>query len=88
MSEAVRGLVLLVSVLLWLPVLPPLLAGELSTAEAGLRYAAALLLAWGGGSLLSALVRNYAREPVEEDAGSAGGTDGAEVRRRQEDAGS
>lgn len=88
MTEAARGLVLLVSVLLWLPVLPPLLAGDLSTAEAGLRYAAALLLAWAGGSLLSALVRNYTPEPVKEDADSAGQADAAEARRRQEDAGS
>jgi hypothetical protein len=83
MSEAARGLVLLVSVLLWLPVLRPLLAGEMSTAEAGLRYAAALLLAWGGATLLASLVRSYSSDTGTGD--DAHGPDGR-PRRRQEDA--
>jgi hypothetical protein len=83
MSEGVRGLVLLVSVLLWLPVLRPLLAGEMTTAEAGLRYAAALLLAWGGATLLASLVRSYSSETgTGEDAHA----DDGQQRRRQEDA--
>lgn len=70
MSDAVRGLVILVSVLLCLPALPPLLAGEMTAAEAGARYAGALLLAWGGAALLASLVKAYgagqARVPSEE----------------------
>jgi hypothetical protein len=83
MSEGVRGLVLLVSVLLWLPVLRPLLAGEMTTAEAGLRYAAALLLAWGGATLLGSLVRSYSSET---DTGEDARADDGQPRRRQEDA--
>lgn len=76
MSDAVRGLVILVSVLLCLPVLPPLLAGEMAASEAGLRYAGALLLAWGGAALLTALGRAYGAgqeqaPPAEQDAGQA-----------------
>jgi hypothetical protein len=63
--ESVRGLVLLVSVLLCLPVLRPLLAGEMSADDAALRYAGALLLAWTGASLLSALVRAYGGDEQE-----------------------
>jgi hypothetical protein len=86
MSEGVRGLVLLVSVLLWLPVLRPLLAGEMSTAEAGLRYAAALLLAWGGATLLTSIVRSYTSDTGTGDQapGGDGPADG-QARRRQED---
>jgi membrane protease YdiL (CAAX protease family) len=83
MSDAFRGLVLLVSVVLWLPVLRPLLAGEISAAEAGLRYAVALLLAWGGGSMLASIVRSYS-----DGAGAGDATDAGESHplRRQEDA--
>lgn len=74
MSDAVRGLVILVSVLLCLPVLPPLLAGEMAASEAGLRYAGALLLAWGGAALLTALGRAYGAgheqvPPADQEAG-------------------
>lgn len=87
MSDTVRGLVLLVSLVLWLPVLRPLLAGELSTAEAGVRYIGALFLAWGGASLLSTVIATYTPEPEEEDPG-AGASDAAAdgaPGRRQED---
>lgn len=85
MSDAVRGLVILVSVLLCLPVLPPLLAGEMDASEAGLRYAGALLLAWGGAALLTALAKAYgaAQEqvpPAEQEVGQAPAPS-----RRQED---
>jgi hypothetical protein len=82
MSDAFRGLVLLVSLVLWLPVLRPLLAGDMTTAEAGLRYAAALLLAWGGGTVLSALVRSYSSDTVSGDDADSGD---APPLRRQED---
>lgn len=62
MSDTVRGLVLLTSVLLWLPFLPPVLEGSLTVEQGLLRYGGALLLAWGGGSGLSALVRSYAAQ--------------------------
>lgn len=71
MSDTLRGFVLLLSVVLWLPCLPPVLQGEMSTAEAGVRYAAALLLAWGGCAAVAALVRAYAPEPSEDGAASA-----------------
>jgi hypothetical protein len=82
-SDAARGLVLLVSVLLWLPVLRPLLAGEMTTAEAAVRYGVALLLAWGGGTLLCSLVRSYSADTGTGDEGQATESDQA---RRQEDA--
>ena len=63
MSEALRGFVLLLSVLLWLPALRPFLSGQMRTDEAALRYGGALLLAWGGVSLLAAIVRAYTPEP-------------------------
>jgi hypothetical protein len=67
MSEALRGFVLLLSVVLWLPCLLPLIDGEMSTAEAGLRYGAALLFAWGACAAVAALLKAYAPEPVEDD---------------------
>ena len=86
MNETVRGLVLLISVVLWLPFLRPLLAGDLTLAEGLVRYGCALLLAWAGGSWLSGLVRGYTvqgeRRAVEqaEQAEQA-----AELGRRAED---
>ena len=62
MSETVRGLVLLASVVLWLPFLPQLLAGGLTLEQGLLRYGCALLLAWTAGSGLSALVRSYSAQ--------------------------
>jgi hypothetical protein len=89
MSETVRGLVLLVSLVLWLPVLRPLLAGELSTAEAGVRYAGALALAWGGVALLCRVVAAYTAEPedMKQDARTDASARPAEGNpaRRQED---
>jgi hypothetical protein len=70
-SETVRGLVLLASVLLWLPFLGPLLAGDLTLEQGLLRYGCALLLAWAGGSGLSALVRGYAAQTEQRTADQA-----------------
>lgn len=61
MTEPVRGLVLLASVLLWLPFLDPVVTGAMSVEGGVLRYAGALLLAWAGGAGLTSLVRGYAR---------------------------
>jgi hypothetical protein len=66
MSEALRGFVLLLSVLLWLPALRPFLDGQMGTDEAALRYAGALLLSWGGVSLLRAVISAYTPEPEPE----------------------
>lgn len=93
MSDTSRGLVLLASLLLWSPVLPRLLAGELSTVQAGLRYAAALLLAWGGGTMLTAMIRGYSSPtPVEPGSHQApmplpheAAADTGSAGRRQED---
>ena len=68
MNETVRGLVLLSSVVLWLPFLGPLLAGDLTVEQGLLRYACALLLAWVAGSGLTALVRSYADQAEQRAA--------------------
>jgi hypothetical protein len=61
-NETVRGLVLLASVVLWLPFLPALLSGDLTLDQGLLRYGCALLLAWTAGSGLTALVRSYSAQ--------------------------
>lgn len=72
MSEAFRGFVLLLSIVLWLPCLMPLLEGEMSAAEAGIRYGAALMFSWGGCAAVAALLQAYAPEPAEEPDNAAG----------------
>lgn len=72
MSETVRGLVLLASVVLWLPFLPQLLSGGLTLEQGLLRYGCALLLAWAVGSGLSALVRSYSAQTSERAEREAG----------------
>ena len=84
MSETVRGLVLLTSVLLWLPFLPALLSGDLTLEQGLLRYGCALLLAWAGGSWLSGLVRGYA-EQGERRAGERAEAAATALRRRAQD---
>lgn len=85
-----RGLVLLCSVLLWLPFLRPTLDGSLSLERSVLWYAGTLLLAWAGGAGLTALVRGYAEQTEQrtaEDAHNAAGEPASsnEPRRRAED---
>lgn len=68
MSDVMRGLVLLVTLLLWSPVLPGLFDGAQGVGDAALRFAAALLLAWGGVAALNGLVGAYSREePASPD---------------------
>lgn len=69
MSETVRGLVLLIALLLWSPVLPGLIAGGRGVGEAALLFAGALLLTWGGAAALNGLVRTYApqEQPTARD---------------------
>lgn len=74
MSDAVRAVALLLSVLLWSPVAPGLLTGAVAAERALLLYAGALLLCLAGCGLLSALVRAYtpvSDEPEPETAGEA-----------------
>ncbi len=71
MSETVRGLVLLASVVLWLPFLPALLSGDLTLDQGLLRYGCALLLAGIAGSGLSALVRGYSAQTEQRTAEEA-----------------
>lgn len=78
MSDTVRGLVLLASVLLWLPFLRPVLEADLTVEQGLLRYGCALLLAWAGGSGLSALVRGYAAQTEQRTA-----SQGDDARRRR-----
>ena len=79
MSDTVLGLVLLASVLLWLPFLPSVLDGGMTLEQGLLRYAGALLLAWAGGSGLNGLVKGYAAQTAARDA------EAATLRRRSED---
>ena len=79
MNETVRGVVLLVSVVLWLPFLRPVMDGNLTVEQGLLRYAGTLLLAWAGGAGLSALVRSYAAQGEQREAQQG------ELRRRAED---
>ena len=84
MNETVRGLVLLASVVLWLPFLPPLLSGDLTLAQGLVRYACALLLAWTAGSGLSALVRTYSAQSEQRAAQEAEPTRSAQQRRAED----
>lgn len=64
-SDAFRGFVLLLSVVLWSPCLMPVINGEMTVEEGGVRYALALLLAWGGSAAVVGLFTAYAPK-VEE----------------------
>ena len=67
MSDSVRAVAILLSVLLWSPAAPGLLRGEVPAEKALLLYCGALVLAFGGCALLSGLVRAYAPEPDEPE---------------------
>lgn len=84
MNETVRGLVLLASVLLWLPFLPPLLSGDLTLEQGLVRYGCALLLSWTAGSGLSALVRSYSTQTEQRAAEQADREQAAQQRRAQD----
>ena len=81
MNETVRGLVLLASVVLWLPFLPPLLSGGLTLEQGLVRYGCALLLAWTAGSGLTALVRHYSAQTEQRETERA---QAAQSRRAQD----
>lgn len=82
MSDALRGTVLLVSVLLWLPFLRPVLDGDMAVEQGLLRYGMTLLLAWGGCAGLAALVNGYAAaSAADEEPVGAGGAGAGEDRR-------
>ena len=78
MSDAARGAVLLLSLLLCLPLLRPLLSGDMSASDALMRYGIALLIAWGGGTMLASLVAGYARQHDSDE-------DSTELTRRRTD---
>jgi hypothetical protein len=84
MNETVRGLVLLASVVLWLPFLRPLLSGDLTLAQGLVRYGFALLLAWAAGSGLTALVRSYSAQTEQRAADEAERTRAVPHRRAQD----
>ena len=84
MNDTVRGLVLLASVVLWLPFLLPLLSGDLTVTQGLVRYACALLLAWTAGSGLSALVRSYSAQTAQREAEQAERTQAAQQRRARD----
>jgi hypothetical protein len=79
MNDALRGLVLLASVVLWFPLLRPVLNGDMEVAQGALYYVAALAIAWGGVAGLATLVRGYAA------AGEAARADADEAARRADD---
>lgn len=82
MSDTARGVALLLSVLLWSPVAPGLLRGQVAAEKALLLYVAALVLTLIGCSLLSSLLRAYTPEPVADAADGSSGE--AEQRRAAE----
>lgn len=88
MNETVRGLVLLASVVLWLPFLGPLLSGDLTMEQGLVRYACALLLAWTAGSGLTALVRSYSAQTDQRASNEANQAHAAQLRRAQDHAAS
>lgn len=88
MNETVRGLVLLASVVLWLPFLGPLLSGGLTLEQGLVRYGCALLLAWTAGSGLSALVRRYSQQTQQRAADELERERAAQRRRAQDHAAS
>lgn len=83
MNETVRGLVLLASVLLWLPFLRPTLDGGLTLEQGLVRYGCALLFAWAAGSGLTALVRGYSAQ-TDARAAEVERADAAQQRRAQD----
>ena len=84
MNDTVRGLVLLASLVLWLPFLPPLLSGDLTLEQGLVRYGCALLLAWVAGAGLSALVRGYSAETEQRAAEQPPQTPTGQQRRSQD----
>ncbi len=72
MSDTGRGLALLLSVLIWSPVAPPLLRGEIGADRALLLYAVAVVLVVTGWSLLGGLLRAYAEPPAEGELEATG----------------
>lgn len=65
MSDTGRALALLLSVLIWSPVAPPLLRGEIGADRALLLYAVAVMLVVTGWSLLGGLLRAYGESHAE-----------------------
>ena len=85
MSDVVRAVAPLLSVLLWSPVAPGLLSGAVPAERALLLYVAALLLCLGGCGLLSAIVRAYSLSTVDEpEPGPAPSADPAPGRRAED----
>lgn len=72
MSDTGRGLALLLSVLIWSPVAPPLLRGEVGPDRALLLYAGAVALVVTGWSLLGSLLRAYAEASPEGELEPSG----------------
>ena len=85
MNDTVRGLVLLASVLLWLPFLRPTLDGGLTLEQGLLRYGCALAFAWAAGSGLTALVRGYSAQTEARAAAEVEREEEAAQQRRAQD---
>lgn len=83
MSDTVRALAVVLSVLLWMPVAPSLVAGGTPAEEALLLYVAALLLSLTGCAGLAAILRAYAPADAPETPAEPEAEPGA--RRRESD---
>lgn len=72
MNDVTRAAALVLSVVLWAPVAPVLLRGDVSAEKAILLYLAAFALALGGCTALARMVAAYAPEPVPEPEAARG----------------
>jgi len=78
------GIALVLSLVLWWPTLRGLLAGNVDITIAGLRYLAALGLAWLGVYFIATLVAGYGREPRPAPPGRPAGSQPAPGRRAED----
>ena len=68
-TETRLATVIFGSFLLWFPVLTAFLRGEVDAGAAGLRFAVAMAVVWGGMALVGTIAAGYRSEPVTAEAG-------------------
>lgn len=68
-TETRLATVILGSFLLWSPVLTAFLRGEVDAGAAGLRFAVAMAVVWGGMALVGTIAAGYRAEPATAEAG-------------------
>ncbi len=87
MSDTLRAVALLLSLVMWSPVAMRLVRGEVAPDKAVVLYAAALLIALVGCALVAAVVRAYAPEdepPPDEVAPEPAAARGTDTSARDE----